>query len=54
LRQIALEGMSLGETWQSGTLGWLVLHSAVFLLLGWFMFKWCESIARQRGLLGQY
>jgi ABC-2 type transport system permease protein len=54
LRQIALEGMSLGETWQSGSLSWLIIHSAVFLLLGWFMFKWCESIARQRGLLGQY
>jgi ABC-2 type transport system permease protein len=54
LRQVSLEGMSLADTWRSGSLGWLALHSAVFLLLGWFLFKWCENIARQRGLLGQY
>jgi ABC-2 type transport system permease protein len=54
LRQVGLEGMSLAETWQAGTLVWLIVHSAVFFTLGWFIFKWCEKIARQRGLLGQY
>ena len=54
LRQVGLEGMSLAETWQDGTLVWLIIHSAVFFILGWFIFKWCETIARKRGLLGQY
>ncbi len=54
LRQVALEGMTLAQTWQSGALGWLMVHSAVFLLLGWLIFRWCENVARQRGLLGQY
>ncbi|MFZ0549108.1 MAG: ABC transporter permease [Candidatus Promineifilaceae bacterium] len=54
LRQVTVDGMSLAETWQAGTLVWLIIHSAVFLLLGWLIFKWCEKIARQRGLLGQY
>jgi ABC-2 type transport system permease protein len=54
LRQVTLEGMSLAETWQAGTLGWLVFHSAAFLVLGWLVFKWCEDAARRRGLLGQY
>lgn len=54
LRQVGIESMSLQETWQTGTLGWLMVHSAVFLLLGWLVFKWCEKVAQRRGLLGQY
>jgi ABC-2 type transport system permease protein len=54
LRQVTLDGLTLTQTWQTGALGWLVVHSAVFLLLGWLIFRWCENIARQRGLLGQY
>lgn len=54
LRQIALEGMTLADTWRDGSLGGLIIHSAVFLLLGWFIFKWCENFAREKGLLGQY
>ncbi len=54
LRQVGLEGMTLVEVWQSGSLMWLLIHSAVFLTLGWFIFKWCETFAQNRGLLGQY
>jgi ABC-2 type transport system permease protein len=54
LRQVGIEGKSLVEVWQSGTLVWLLVHSAVFLILGWLIFKWCEMAAKNRGLLGQY
>jgi ABC-2 type transport system permease protein len=54
LRQVALEELTLLQAWQTGTLAWLLLHSAVFLAGGWLVFKSCERFAKQRGLLGQY
>jgi ABC-2 type transport system permease protein len=54
LRQVGIEGLSLVEVWQSGSLVWLLVHSVVFLTLGWLLFKWCENVAKNRGLLGQY
>ncbi|MCI0399065.1 MAG: ABC transporter permease [Chloroflexi bacterium] len=54
LRQVVLEGQSLGEVWAGGSLVWLGVHSAATFLGGWFFFKWCERAARQQGLLGQY
>jgi ABC-2 type transport system permease protein len=54
LRQVSIEGLSLAEVWQSGSLILLLIHSAVFLTVGWLVFKWCEQFAKERGLLGQY
>ncbi len=54
LRRVVLEGMSLAGVWQDGSLVWLTVHTAVFLLAGWGVFLWGERVARRRGLLGQY
>ncbi len=54
LRRIILEGQSLGAAWVSGDLPWLVVNSLAYLIIGWFVFKWCEKITRNRGSLGQY
>jgi ABC-2 type transport system permease protein len=54
LRQVVLGGLSLAAVWTNGSLIWLCINSAVYLLGGWLIFKWCERIAKQRGSLGQY
>lgn len=54
LRQVLVDRLALAEVWSDGTLILLVAHSAVFLVGGWTIFKWCENIARRQGSLGQY
>ena len=54
LRRVMLDGESLATAWNSGSLGWLMLHSAVALAVGVAVFFWCERVARQRGTIGQY
>ena len=54
LREVVLDGRSLAAVWADGSLGNLVLHSGVVLLVGWLVFKYCERVAKRRGTLGQY
>lgn len=54
LRQVVLQGQSLGDVWASGSLIQLIINSAAYLLIGWFIFKWCERIAKEQGSLGHY
>jgi ABC-2 type transport system permease protein len=54
LRQVVLNGASLNQLWREGSLFWLLIHSTVYFIVGWFFFKWCEKKARERGALGQY
>jgi ABC-2 type transport system permease protein len=54
LRHVVLDRQSLPEAWADGSLGWLVLHSALFFVVGWIIFNRCEHSVRRRGTLGQY
>lgn len=54
LRSVVLDDLRLAEVWQDGSLIWLTVQSALFLLVGWTVFLWSERVARTRGLLGQY
>ena len=54
IRAITLEGKTLAETWQDGSLFALIMNSVVYLLIGLGIFIFCESIAKNRGSLGQY
>lgn len=54
LRNILLNGQSLSSAWANGSLVWLVIHSSLYLIVGWIIFKWCESIARKQGSLSHY
>ncbi len=54
LRQLLIDRQSLASVWADGSLTLLVLHSALFFIGGWTIFKWCEGIARRQGSLGQY
>jgi ABC-2 type transport system permease protein len=54
MRRVAIDGASLADVWADGTLIYLVAHSGIFLLLGLFIFGYCEKIARRQGTLGQY
>ncbi len=54
LRQILLQGQSLSSTWASGGLEGLLINSAVYLTIGWLVFKGCERIAKQQGSLSHY
>ncbi len=54
LRQVVLGGQPLVSAWADGSLIWLCINSALYLLGGWLIFKWCERTAKQRGSLGQY
>jgi ABC-2 type transport system permease protein len=54
LRRVLLDGQSLASVWQDGSLVWLIVHSAIYLAVGWFVFGCCERIAKRRGSLGHY
>ena len=54
LRQVVFERLSLPEVWISGALPWLAVHSALYFVLGWIFYAYCESIAKRQGSLGQY
>jgi ABC-2 type transport system permease protein len=54
LRSVTLQGQSLAEVWASGSLGWLIVHTCLYLCTGWLVFKLCERYAKRLGSLGQY
>jgi ABC-2 type transport system permease protein len=54
LREVVLDGQSLASVWQGGSLMWLVVHSAIYLAIGWLVFTYCERVAKEQGSLGQY
>ena len=54
LRNVILNGQPLGAAWADGSLIWLVVHSVLFFMAGWLVYKWCEGVAKRRGSLGQY
>jgi len=54
LRNVMLNGQSLSATWNDGSLIWLILHSALYLSVGWLVFKWGERVAKRQGSLGHY
>jgi hypothetical protein len=54
LRQVVLEGHSLGAVWRDRTLVWLAVQSIAYLVIGWLVLLRCEQIAKRRGSLGRY
>lgn len=54
LRLVTLEGETLQETWQRGTLQMLSLHSITWFAIGLLVFSLAERESRRRGLLGQF
>jgi ABC-2 type transport system permease protein len=54
LREVILDDRSLGSVWQSGSLMWLIVHSVIYLAVGWMIFACCERVAKEQGSLGQY
>jgi ABC-2 type transport system permease protein len=54
LRAIALSQQSLGRTWADGSLVLLCVNSVGYLVVGLFIFKWGEQVAKMRGSLGHY
>lgn len=54
LRRVMLGGDNLATMFVDGSLFYLLIHSAIYLVLGWTIFKWCERVAKRKGTLGQY
>ena len=54
MREIVLEGQSLGAVVTDGGLAILTAQSAIYLVAGWVIFRYSERIAKRRGTLGQY
>lgn len=54
IRRVVLGGQSLATVWQDGSLVWLLVHSAIYFIIGWVVFAWCERMAKEQGSLGQY
>jgi len=54
IREILLDKKSIATTWRDGSLVGLILHSAVYLIIGLLIFSICERVAKDRGSLGQY
>lgn len=52
LRDIAVDGDSLGDLIRGGTLGWLVLHTGVLVVAGWAAYQWQVRRALRDGRLG--
>ncbi len=50
LRQVVLEGQSLGALWTDGTLPWLVAHAAGLSVIGWVVFLTSDRRAMRRGI----
>jgi ABC-2 type transport system permease protein len=50
-RQVVLQGQSLGSVWVEGTLLWLLIHAALFALLGALVFLLNDRRARRLGTL---
>jgi len=51
LRQVVLQGQSLGAAWADGTLPWLIVHTVGLFVLGWLVFLLNDRRARRRGTL---
>lgn len=54
LRKVVLEGQSLVSVWNDGPLGWLIVNTFAYLVIGILVFKWFERRAMNQGVLGQY
>jgi ABC-2 type transport system permease protein len=54
IRSITLEGKTLFDIWENGSLIALTINSLLYLLLGLGIYILCERIAKNRGSLGQY
>lgn len=54
LREIIIDGATLADTWTSGSLAALLLHSSIYLAVGWFIYRICDRAARRRGTMGHY
>ena len=54
LRRVLLEGQSLASVWNDGSLGWLILNTLAYVVIGMLIFKWFERRAKIQGVLGQY
>jgi ABC-2 type transport system permease protein len=54
LRQVVFDRLSLADVWTNGGLPWLAVHSALYFILGWVFYSYCESVAKRQGSLGQY
>jgi ABC-2 type transport system permease protein len=53
LRDVMADGVPIWQlpTWD---LALVAIQAAVLCWGGWLVYRWCEEIARQRGVLGQY
>ncbi len=51
MRQVVLQGQSLGSVWADGTLPWLLIHAALLAVLGWLVFLLNDRRARRLGTL---
>jgi ABC-2 type transport system permease protein len=51
-RRVLVEGDSLADLWGDGALGWLVLHTALFVAAGWLAYQWQVRRALRDGRLG--
>jgi ABC-2 type transport system permease protein len=54
MRSIVLNGNTLAQTWADGSLGLLMVHTAIYFIAGWLVFTWCERKAKELGTIGQY
>lgn len=54
LRNVLLEGQSLGAAWADGSLVALLINSTIYFAGGLVVFKVCEHVAQRKGSLGQY
>ncbi len=54
LRATVFNGQSLPVLWATGSITWLVANALIYFGTGLATYLWCERIAKQQGLLGQY
>jgi ABC-2 type transport system permease protein len=54
LREVLIQKVSLPDVWNNGSLPLLMIHSTIYLIGGWIVWRWCTRVAKEKGILGQY
>lgn len=52
IRRVLVDDRTLGDLWASGTLGWLTVHTAVLVTVGWVAYQTQVRRALRDGRLG--
>lgn len=54
IKKIIFDNISLQELIWNGSIFLLILNSIIYFILGWSILYYCQNLAREKGIIGQY